>query len=69
MTDDPRWIEFARSKIGVWTDGPDVPRIAREVGGLFPKFATYALEAKDDTPWCGIFVFGLGSLRASVPSS
>lgn len=49
-------IAKARSYIGQLEDGPDVPKIAREIGKTFPEFASYVTEAGSGTPWCGIFV-------------
>jgi hypothetical protein len=34
---DPAWIAYARAQIDELHDGPDVPRLAREVGELFPE--------------------------------
>lgn len=53
---DPAWIAYARAQIDELHDGPDVPRLAREVGELFPEYADYAREAGNATAWCGIFV-------------
>lgn len=46
----------ARSYIGKFHDGPDVPRMAYDIGKAFPEFATYVMEANNDMPWCGDFV-------------
>lgn len=45
----------ARSYKGKFHDGPDVPRMAQEIGRKFPEFAAYGKEANNSTPWCGIF--------------
>jgi lysozyme family protein len=55
MATNAEIIAKARSYIGQLNDGPDVPRIAREIGKTFPEFANYVKEANNDTPWCGIF--------------
>lgn len=49
-------IAKARSYIGKLEDGPDVPKMAREIGQAFPEFAIYATEATNAMPWCGDFV-------------
>jgi lysozyme family protein len=53
------WLEDARSSVGRYHDGPDVPKLAQEVASRFPEvpgLAAYCNLAKNDTPWCGIFV-------------
>jgi len=48
-------IAKARSFKGQLTDGPDVPRMAREIGEHYPEMAEYARGIGQDTPWCGVF--------------
>lgn len=49
-------IAKARSYIGRFTDGPDVPMLAHAVGQAFPDLEKYITEADSGTSWCGIFV-------------
>jgi lysozyme family protein len=46
----------ARSYVGQFNDGPDVPKMALEIGRVFPDLAAYCAEAYNDMPWCGDFV-------------
>lgn len=59
MPEAAPWLADARSSIGRYHDGPDVPKLAQEVASAFPDvpgLASYCALAKNDTPWCGIFV-------------
>lgn len=49
-------IAKARSYIGRFHDGPDVPALAREVAAKFPDLASYCSMASSTTSWCGIFI-------------
>src|SRR5262245_34300711 len=49
-------IAKARSYIGKFTDGSDVPTMARAIGQAWPDMASYCAQAGTGTPWCGIFV-------------
>ena len=46
----------AKSYIGQYRDGPDVPRLMQDIARVFPDLASYCSQAEDSTPWCGIFV-------------
>ncbi len=49
-------IAKAKSYIGRFNDGPDVPMLAREVAAKFPDLASYCALASSTTSWCGIFL-------------
>lgn len=49
-------LDSAIAQIGKLHDGPDVVRLAQEIGQMFPDLAEYCKEAGPDTPWCGIFI-------------
>lgn len=49
-------IAAARSFIGKFHDGPNVPMMALAIGRAWPDMASYAAGATSGTAWCGIFV-------------
>lgn len=49
-------VAKARSYIGQFEDGPDVPKLAQAVATKFPDLASYCSQARETTAWCGIFV-------------
>lgn len=51
----PAHLALAIQNIGKLHDGPDVPRLAAELGKAYPQFASYYREAGPGTAWCGIF--------------
>ncbi len=50
------WLTDARADIGVYHDGPDVPRLAMEVAAKFPDLASYCRLASSTTAWCGVYL-------------
>ncbi len=49
-------IAKARSYIGKFHDGSDVPMLADEIGRRFPDLQNYCDLAGPATSWCGIFI-------------
>lgn len=60
----PRHLEIAIEQIGKLHDGPDVPRLAGEIGAV--EQPAYWQEAGPDTPWCGVFVSWC-LMKAGIP--
>ena len=55
MASLPAHLNLAIANIGKLSDGPDVVRLAGELGKAYPQFAGYYREAGPGTAWCGIF--------------
>jgi hypothetical protein len=60
-------LDAATAQIGKLHDGPDVPRMAREIGEKFPRMEAYCANAKNDTAWCGIFIAWLLAQQGIEP--
>src|SRR5262245_31939908 len=55
MTTGADILAEARSHIGQYHDGPDVPMLARQIGTVFPDLMPYCQMAGPATAWCGIY--------------
>jgi lysozyme family protein len=53
---EPAHLALARSLIGKYTDGPDVPKLAMEIAAAFPEMTSYCRLANVATSWCGILI-------------